>query len=109
MCLAALKWAPTWRYKHIVVESDNVTTVAAICKGSSKSPIIMALLRSMFWLSATHNFHITAKWVKGTFNELADAGSRGFISKMLDIDGDLVMVPDPTINFQELGLATTDN
>jgi hypothetical protein len=87
--LAALKWAESWRDKHVVVESDNQTTVYAINKGSSRSPIIMAMLRSMFWLSANHNFHITARHIPGTQNTLADAGSRKQFDKMFEIAPDI--------------------
>ncbi len=106
--LAAKKWASQWRNKHLLVVSDNTATVAAVNKGSSPSKRIMAMLRDLFWLSATYNFHITAKWIAGVDNTLADAGSRGNIALMLDLDPQLVFVQDPPIDFQELGLVTTE-
>jgi hypothetical protein len=37
--LVVLKWAPLWCDKHLLVESDNMATVATFCKGTSPSPI----------------------------------------------------------------------
>jgi hypothetical protein len=95
--LAAKQWAPSWRNCHLVVESDNTTTVAAINKGSSRSTRIMAMLRRLFWLSAKHNFHLSARFIAGKNNVLADAGSRRNFDVMLTLDPSLSMVPCPEL------------
>lgn len=74
--LAVLRWAPLWRNKRIYIQSDNITTVAAINRGTSKNPFIMCFLRHMFWLSANYNFHISARFIRGVSNTVADAVSR---------------------------------
>ncbi len=96
--LAAKRWASEWRNLHIVVESDNTTTVAAINRGSSKSRRIMSMLRKLFWLSAKFNFHLTARFIAGKTNTLADAGSRRDFNTMLDIDPTLSMVLCPELD-----------
>jgi hypothetical protein len=96
--LAAVQWCQLWRDQHILVESDNMVTVWAINKGTSRSPIIMAMLRQLFWLSAKFNFRITARHVKGLDNRLADAGSRGDIHAMLATDSELRFIPSPAFN-----------
>lgn len=96
--LAAKRWAPRWRNRHLVVESDNTTTVAAINRGSSRSTLIMAMLRDLFWLSAKFNFHLTARYISGKSNTLADAGSRRNFDAMFNIDPSLSMVPCPDFN-----------
>ena len=74
--LSVCRWAPCWRNKRICIQSDNSVTVAAINRGTSKNPFLMACLRVMFWLSATYNFHIKARHIRGISNFLADAVSR---------------------------------
>ena len=85
--LAVCRWAPCWRNKRIIVHSDNMTAVSAINKGTSRNPFIMKCLRQMFWLSATHNFHVSAKFLAGISNTVADDISRihepGRLSRVL--------------------------
>ncbi len=100
--LAAKRWGSEWANKHLLVESDNMATVSAINKGSLPSRRIMAMLRDLFWLSALHNFHITARHISGVTNRLADAGSRGRIAEMLELDNNLMMVHAPVINVASL-------
>lgn len=74
--LAVCRWAPCWRNKRIYIHSDNVTTVATINRGTSRNPFLMACLRVLFWLSAQYNFHITARFLRGLSNTVADGISR---------------------------------
>ena len=74
--LAAQRWGPLWANKHIVVLSDNSTTVACINHGSSRSVLLMKYLRHNFWLSAMFNFRLKAVHVPGEDNVLADIISR---------------------------------
>lgn len=74
--LAVCRWAPYWRNKRIYIQSDNVTAVAAINKGTSRNPFIMRCLRQLFWLSATYNFHVSARFLPGISNTVADDISR---------------------------------
>ena len=57
---------PRWKWylhdKWIVVHTDNHTTISALNKGTSRNPQAMQWLRSIFWLSATSNFRITARF-----------------------------------------------
>ena len=74
--LAVCRWAPCWRNKRICIQSDNTFTVASINRGTSRNPFIMWCLRILFWLSATYNFHITARHIRGYSNMVADGISR---------------------------------
>ena len=74
--LAVRRWAPCWKNKRIFIHSDNVTAVSAINKGTSRNPFIMACLRQLFWLSAENNFHVSAKFLPGVSNTVADDISR---------------------------------
>ena len=74
--LAVKCWHKCWANKHIVIHSDNKTAVNIINKGSTPDQTIMTELRQLFWLSALFNFRITAQYIKGKHNTVADAISR---------------------------------
>lgn len=74
--LAVCRWSHVWSTKHIYVQSDDITTVAAIKRHTSRNPFLMACLRSLFWLSAQYNFHVTARCIPGVSNIFADDISR---------------------------------
>lgn len=74
--LSAKRWAHYWVNKHIVVYTDNTTTMYMINKGTSRNQVAMSWLRELFWLSACFNFHLTARYVPGKYNILSDAISR---------------------------------
>ena len=73
---AVCHWAPRWTNKKIHVFCDNQCAVSVINKGRSKDPFVMQSLRRIFWWSALFNFHISASYVPGQYNNLADAISR---------------------------------
>lgn len=74
--LAVCRWAPYWQNRRIFIQSDNTVTVHTINRGTSRNPFLMACLRDLFWLSAHFNFHITARYIPGMINTLADGISR---------------------------------
>ncbi len=74
--LSARHWAPRWRNRRVLVQSDNTQTVACINRGTSTNPVTTALLRELFWLSAISNFQITAQHLAGVDNVTADRLSR---------------------------------
>ena len=74
--LAAERWAPLWANKHVIIKCDNQAAVGILNKGTTKNGFIMNLLRSLFWLSAKFNFRITAQFIEGKKNVIADALSR---------------------------------
>lgn len=78
---AAKTWASQWSNHRVIIFCDNTTTVACLNKGSSSSSTIMKILRKLFWLSATHNFRISAIDIPGTKNILADMLSRYQLTK----------------------------
>ena len=87
VALAAHRWAPCWHNKHVLIYSDNTVTVSALNKGTSGNDAIMRCIHSLFWLSATFNFHLTAKFLPGVLNIAADSASRlatpGFLETLL--------------------------
>ena len=82
--LAAQRWSKYWVNKRIVLHS---VTVACVNKGTSKNKMVMQCLRRLFWLSATHNFHMIARHLPGCLNIAADSASRlhspGYLQTLL--------------------------
>ena len=74
--LSAQRWCHQWANKRVLVRSDNMTTVSGVNRGTTRSPLIMTLIRYMFWLSAVYNFRIVALHVPGSDNVIADKISR---------------------------------
>jgi len=76
ICLAATRWGHQWQNKRVIIHSDNQAAVQIINKGTTANDLIMYELRKLFWLSAHFNFHISAVYVPGEQNTLADSISR---------------------------------
>ena len=71
--VALERWKHQLRDKWIVVRSDNHTTISALNKGTCPNPQIMQWFREIFWLSATHNFRATTRYIPSKSNTMADA------------------------------------
>ena len=56
--------------------SDNQAAVGMLNRGTARHPLVMEALRWLFWLSATHNFHLMARYIPGARNIAADSASR---------------------------------
>ena len=69
-------WKDQLRDKWIIVPTDNTTTLSALNKGTSSDQIAMQWLSQLFWLSATHNFRLTSRYIPNVANTLADTISR---------------------------------
>jgi hypothetical protein len=70
------RWAPLWSGLHIRVRSDNSATVASINKGTSRSVDLLSPIQELFWLSVEFSFKLSASFVPGENNVLADRISR---------------------------------
>ena len=66
-------WAPNWSNKHVIIHCDSQSAVGIINKGSIPVASIMQYLRRLFWLSAIFNFRITAPYIPGHDNLIANA------------------------------------
>jgi hypothetical protein len=73
---SAKHWGSCWLCMHVQVRSDNMATVAAINKGTSRSEDLLSVIQEMFWLSVKLNFRLTASHIPGKINILADRLSR---------------------------------
>lgn len=73
---SARRWGKFWTGFHILVRSDNYTTVAAINNTTTRSPDLLSIIKELFWLSVEYNFKLSAKHLAGNLNILSDGISR---------------------------------
>lgn len=69
-----------WENLHVLCYTDNQSVFHMINKGHSSNDECMMLLRDLFWDCAVHNIHLTARYIPGKENHLADLLSRIFFT-----------------------------
>ena len=75
--IAARRFGNMWQDKRVFVYTDNKSVQSFINSGTSKtSSHVMDCLRELSMLSGQFNFHLTAKYLKGSANVIADCLSR---------------------------------
>ena len=74
--LAASTWGRGWRGQRILFHCDNQSVGDIWSKGSSGHADIMSLVRVLYFIAATLEFHVSIQHVPGVDNTLADALSR---------------------------------
>jgi hypothetical protein len=66
-------WSPEFSGATIMIGCDNLTIVAWLNNGCTRSPLAMKFLRKIFWLCAKFDFHLMASWIPTETNTLVDA------------------------------------
>ena len=74
--LSLIKWGERLSGSHVIIRSDNVVTVSALNRSTSRGTEIMPLIRQIFWLCVKHDIIITGQFIPGKLNILADRISR---------------------------------
>lgn len=73
---AALRWGDVWANRRVLVFTDNIATCYMINKGTSSSKAALAVLKDLSFISLTWNFSISASYIPGHQNDVADSISR---------------------------------
>jgi hypothetical protein len=74
--LALKRWGAALSGKHVCIRSDNVSTVSAINKSTSRSRKLMPIVRELFWLCVRFNVTLSASHIAGKLNVLPHRISR---------------------------------
>ena len=74
--VATKTWGHNWKGKRIVFLTDNLPITQIWQAGSTKSPLLMTLIRSLYLIAARFQCFISFKHVYGLHNPIADALSR---------------------------------
>ena len=77
LTMAAATWGAQWRGRRVVFFNDCAPVVQAVNKGTSRSPLLMTLIRALFLIAARHQFEFKLVHLPGVCNPAADALSRG--------------------------------
>ena len=73
-------WAPAWSGKHVLIFCDNAATVSAANSCRAEDPLIRAVLREFWWLSAVWDVQLAIRHKPGKEMETADLLSRAYLS-----------------------------
>ena len=76
VAVAAATWGHQWQGKRVIFHCDNDCIVQVVNSGTCRSPEIMDLVRTLFFISARHEFSIHCQYINTNDNVLADALSR---------------------------------
>ena len=93
--LSAAIWGKHWSGTHVLCWCDNAAVVAIVNTGTSKQPMAMHLLRTLFFLSAHYCFSVHAKHLPGSKNAAADALSRDHIPLFVSLTPQANPQPSP--------------
>jgi hypothetical protein len=66
---------------------DNQSVVAIVNTGTSKCPLVMSLVRALFFIVVHFNFDIRLDHVPGVHNTVADLLSRGNFIRFRELFG----------------------
>ena len=81
--LSCAVWGPLILQKKLEFRCDNHSLVDSINKGSSKEPVVMHLLRCLWFFSAFFEVSVKASHIPGVANTAADMISRNRSIKFL--------------------------
>ena len=76
IAIACLIWGQQWSGKKLLFHCDNQTVVDIWASGTSRDPLIMHLVHSIFFSAATHHYTVLVTHIAGTNNSVADSLSR---------------------------------
>ena len=83
--LSCCVWGPYFARRSILCQCDNYSLVVAINKGSSKDPLVMHLLRCLWFFVAFYDINIVAEHIAGKTNQVADMLSRNQANQFLSL------------------------
>lgn len=81
--VAAVVWGKQWKGLDVKCHSDNQAVVAVMQTRTSRDPNIMHLLRCLSFMEARFEFYLSAEYIPGSQNDLADDLSRNRLSSFL--------------------------
>jgi predicted ATP-grasp superfamily ATP-dependent carboligase len=90
-------WGPLLSRKSVLFRCDNTGVVAAVKKGSAKEPLVMHLLRTLWFFVAHFDVSINIEHVPGMHNGVADTLSHNNTQQffLLNQQADLLPTPIP--------------
>lgn len=88
-------WGSVWLHSHARILCDNQGAVAALATRTSPQPALSRLLRHITTLEMCHHLTLSATYLPGPQNALADALSRGQLARARALRPSLALSPSP--------------
>jgi len=95
--LSCAVWGPLVPGKSIEFKCDNKGLVDAINKGSSEEPMVMHLLRCLWFFSAFFEVRISVSHIPGVLNSTADMLSRNRKTQFLSSHSQAALKPTTSL------------
>ena len=73
IAITCLLWGQQWSGKKLLFHCDNQAVVDIWASGTSRGPLIMHLVCSIFSSAATHHYTVLVTHIAGTNNSIADS------------------------------------
>ena len=105
--VAAQTWGAQWTHKRLLVHCDNHAVVDIWRAGTSRSPALMKLVRSLFFTAAQDNFTLILQHIQGVNNAIADALSRSQMHRFRELAPQADRLPTPIPAIQITNSLTT--
>ena len=96
IALACSTWGNEWSSLQVEFHSDNQAVVSSLRKGSCRCSNVMSLLRRLFLVAALQNFSVSASYVEGGANGVADSFSRQDFDSFRTLAPQAAAIPDTT-------------
>ena len=80
LLVALRKWTDYLRHKNILIRCDNQVTVHALQSGKSREPMLRAIAREIWHLTAANDIDITISYINTKDNVVADTLSRTWLN-----------------------------
>jgi hypothetical protein len=77
--LACAVWGPVWKDKQVLVKCDNMSVVQVVAALTSRDPLLMHLLRLLYFFRPVYSIHLRVEHIPGVHNTLADTVSRNLL------------------------------
>ena len=103
-------WGPLMSRRSILFKCDNTGVVAAIRKGSAREPLVMHLLRTLWFFVAHFDISINIEHVAGVHNGVADTLSCDNIQQFFLLHPQADLLPTPILEelIQIVSVSTPD-
>ena len=82
--IAAATWGKSWAGQRVLIRSDCEPAIEAWRSETSADKGMADLIRSLLYLTATLDFHLSIEHVAGVNNPLADMLSRGQVTRFVE-------------------------
>lgn len=93
--LSCIVWGPQLSKQSVLILCDNLSLVNAVNKGTSKDPLVMHLLRCLWFFTAYFDVALTANHIPGASNTTADQLSRNSMPSFFALNPDASRAPIP--------------